>query len=799
MEKARAIPYVRPAAPQLLEELKKSYNGRGATTLLNGQEESLVHVEKLEARDPVFGELSRPLPEPLRAALFKRGITQLYSHQAESVEALRAGQHVALVTATASGKTLSFNLPVLETILREPQATALYLFPTNALMNDQLATLSGLLSDLGEAGQHIKAFKYNGAMSDEEKKQVRRSQPNILLTNPELVHLSLTAWHRAWPQFLRNLRYIVIDEVHTYRGVFGSHIAHLLRRLRRVCAHYGANPQFICCSATIGNPLELVQKLTGLKDFTAITNDGARKNERYFVVWKPPTFPSENPNAEPVTRSYLEETVDLFKKLQEHKYSTLCFSRLRRYAETMYRMVRESTSSQAIEKITVYRAGLRADERVAIERGLKEGQLEGVFSTNALELGIDIGGLDAVIIAGYPGSQMAVWQQAGRAGRGDKDAAVFLVASQNPVDQYFLANPEDLFNRRAESALLNVENENIARQHLACMAQELPFNRAELEKYYSSSLTELVLKMIAEGTLASRGRGICYYPHNESPHNKLSLRTSTTHKYTIVNHNSGREIGLIEPPNLYSETHPGAIYTHAGETFRVENIDEQNHKVLVRPITTNYVTSSVGRTEIKLEKNLDTRQISLPGGLKLDIGMGTGEVVEEIFGYREEPLYQRSRRPPDVINLEHPLMVQMRTELLWLVLPPREHFSRIAAFDSGLHGLEHLLLGLFPLEVMCDPTDIGSTSDGAHIFYESRPTIYFFDSCEGGAGFAHGCYDRIEELLKRAYSTIKSCRCTSGCPACVQSARCREASDSVSKTGARLILQHLLFGQVDLQ
>ena len=445
-----------------------------------------------------------------------------------------------------------------------------------------------------------------------------------------------------------------------------------------------------------------------------------------------------------------------------------------------------------MQGITVYRAGLRAEERMSIERGLKDGLIDGVFSTNALELGIDIGGLDAVIIAGYPGSQMGVWQQAGRAGRGDKDAAVFLITSQNPIDQYFVANPNDLFKRQAESAFINVENENIARQHLICMAQELPFNRLELEKYHPASTTLLVKRLIAEGMLGLRKDGVCFYPREENPHARLSLRTSTTRKFKIINTNNGHEIGLTELPRLYSETHPGAIYNHAGETYRVERIDETTSQVLVLPINTNHATSSVGRVDIRPEKNQESRSLKLSSGLPVEIGKGAGEVVEQIYGYREEALFQRSRRIPDVINLDRPLSVQMRTEMIWLVLPPRDRFATQASFDSGLHGLEHLLLGLFPLEVMCDPTDIGSKSFGAYILNESRPTIFFFDSCEGGAGFAHGCYDRIEDLLQLAYRTIKSCRCTSGCPACVQSARCRDAGAPTSKEGARLILQKLL-------
>ncbi|MEI6043815.1 MAG: DEAD/DEAH box helicase [Chloroflexota bacterium] len=780
-------------APKLIEELKMAYNGRSGTVRADGTfDQTLIYIKRLEACEAVFGELDYPLPPLLEAALTLRGITRLYAHQTTAINALRAGQNVALVTATASGKTLAFNLPILEKILDKPSTRALYLFPTNALMNDQLATLTALLEDMGSTGQEIRAFKYNGSMGEEEKRAVRHAQPNILLTNPELVHLSLTGWHRSWVSFLQNLRYIVIDEVHTYRGVFGSHLAHLLRRLRRVCAYYGANPQIICCSATIGNPVELVQNLTGLTNFTAITNDGARKNERYFVIWRPPTFTDRRD--EPATRSYLEETVDLFQRLTGSGYSTLCFSRLRRYAENMYRMCHDQSTARQMQHIMVYRAGLRPEERHQIERGLKDGTVEGVFSTNALELGIDIGGLDAVIIAGYPGSQMAVWQQAGRAGRGGKDAVVFLIASQNPIDQYFVANPTDLFTRQAESALLNVGNENIARQHLMCAALELPLTGADFRAYYPSSLGSLVQDMVTKGELVREGRH-WGYDRGELPHGRVSLRTSTTRKYTITNRQTGREIGVIEPPNLYKETHPGAIYTHSGETFRVDAIDEVAHKVLVFPVGTNHITSSVSRVQIKVDKEgHQQREIHFgEGKLTLELSLGYGSVTEEIYGYREVPLVQRKRNVPDVVKLEQPLTYQMRTELLWLVLPPREAFGKqFTGFDSGLHGLEHLLLGLFPLEVMCDPQDIGSASYGSDLEHQTRPTIYFFDSFEGGAGFTHGCYPRFEDLLHLAARTLASCRCKEGCPACVQSARCREVSVSVSKEATSAILHHLL-------
>jgi DEAD/DEAH box helicase domain-containing protein len=323
------------------------------------------------------------------------------------------------------------------------------------------------------------------------------------------------------------------------------------------------------------------------------------------------------------------------------------------------------------------------------------------------------------------------------------------------------------------------------------MAKELPFNRADLQQYYPDSVIKLAEKLIEEKALVTR-RGYCLYPGGDNPHGRTSLRTSTTRKFQIVNTGSGREIGLIEPPNLYTETHPGAIYTHAGETFRVERLDERASKVYVRPEVTTHSTASVARTTIKMEPHLEERSVALQPALAIKVGKGRGEVIEQVYGYREEPLFRRNSRRADVVNLDYPLTITSQRELLRLVLPPREKFGMIAAFDSGLHGLEHLLLGLVPLEVMCDPTDIGSTSHGADILNDARPVIYLFDSCEGGAGFAHGCYQRVEDLLQLAYSTVKSCRCASGCPACVQSARCREANDGVSKQGARQILQLLL-------
>lgn len=785
----------RLTVPQLLDQLKLRYNGRGVAANALDPGVTLAHIEKMEMREPIYAELERALPLPLQHALAKRGISQLYCHQAEAINKLRQGHHIALVTATASGKTMCFNLPVLETLLADPQATALYIFPTNALMNDQLATLHGLTGDLGEGGKNISAHKYFGQMSRDEKSEVRRQKPRILLTNPELVHLSLVAWHNVWSQFLSKLKYIVVDEVHTYRGIFGSHMAHVLRRLRRVCEHYGAKPQFVCCSATIGNPLELVENLTGLQDFDLIDQDGSRKNSRHVVVWRPPLFEGDG-KSELKPRSYIEETVDLFGTLLDSNFGTLCFARTRRNAENMHRMLGRNRSSRTMGKTAVYRAGLQTTERVRIERGLKDGEIEGVFSTNALELGIDIGGLDAVIVAGYPGSQMALWQQAGRAGRGDKDAVVFLITSKNPIDQYFSANPRDLFTRQAERALLNVENPNIAKQHLLCAVQELPLRTGQLAQYYPVEIDPIVAELEAAGEIINAGGAWIYPMGQPAPHQSVSLRTSTTQRYKLVNQNSGYEIGSIEPPNVYTETFPGAIYSHGGEIYKVDHIDEEGHQVLVYPITdAEKVTSNVGETLIQTELvSQQKRILKLPSGLSIELYRGKGFVTETVQGYRELPLFERgkSATTPPIVYLKKPLQTTMQTEMVWLVLPDRNAFLDENFFDSGLHGLEHLLQGLFPIQVFCDPTDISAASFGSSVELANRPVIYLFDNCEGGAGFAYGCYDKIGELLKLAARTLVSCACKEGCPACIQSPRCREMNTGLSKRATHTILKRLL-------
>ena len=785
----------RVGVSSLIEQLKLRYNGRGVSANSLDPGVTLAHIEKMEAREPVYAELDQLLPTPLQNALTKRGISQLYFHQADAINKLRAGNNIALVTATASGKTMCFNLPVLETLLENPKATALYIFPTNALMNDQLATLQSLIADLGPSGRNIVAHKYFGQMSRDEKSEVRRQKPRILLTNPELVHLSIAAWHNVWPQFLNNLKYIVIDEVHTYRGIFGSHMGHVLRRLRRICDFYGANPQFICCSATIGNPLELVENLTGLDDFQLIDQDGSRKNARHMVVWKPPLFEGDN-KGELKPRSYMEETVDLFGTLLDNNFSTLCFARTRRNAENMHRMLGRHRSSRTMLKTAVYRAGLQTLERVRIEQGLKEGEIEGVFSTNALELGIDIGGLDAVIVSGYPGSQMAMWQQAGRAGRGGKDAVVFLITSKNPIDQYFSANPRDLFTRQAERALINIENPNIAKQHLLCAAQELPLKTRQLEQYYPAEIDAIVTELEAKGDLINAGGAWVYPAGKTAPHQSVSLRTSTTQRYNLVNQNTGREIGTIEPPNVYTETFPGAIYSHGGETYKVDHIDEIGHQVLVYPIMdSEKVTSNVGETLIQSDlTNQQKRILKMPSGLTIEVYRGKGYVTENVQGYREVSLFERgkSATTPPIVYLKKPLQTTMQTEMVWLVLPDRNVFHDENFFDSGLHGLEHLLMGLFPIQVMCDPTDISATSFGSSIELANRPVIYIFDNCEGGAGFAYGCYDKIGDLLKLAARTLVSCACTDGCPACIQSPRCREMNTGLSKRATYSLLKRLL-------
>jgi DEAD/DEAH box helicase domain-containing protein len=769
------------------------------------QGQQVVHVELLPSRQPQYAEPEPPLPAPLQRALDYLGIAELYTHQVEALRRARDGEDIVVVTATSSGKTLCYNLPIIERILSDRSARAIYIYPINALVNDQLKSLFKINLALGK--EAIGISRYTGSLTSDKRKEARARSPHIWLTNPEMLHLSFLLWHQNWEELWRNLRFIVVDEVHTYRGVFGSNMAHLFRRMLRVAAYYGSSPQFICCSATIANPRELAERLTGRR-FSVVGQDGAGRGRKYFALWNPPLESHDGTN---LRRSYVEESVDLLLHCVRANYNTIVFARARRLTERMLRLSRafseERGEAHLLERISSYRAGYLAEERESIEGKLKSGEIQGIITTNALELGIDIGGLDAAIISGYPGTIMSTWQQAGRAGRRGHDALVLLVASQNPLDQYYVHHPREFFAQPHELAVVDLDNQTIRLKHLLCSARELPLMPLEIAQMppgLRSLVEELrALELLKPHQLEDGSEGLTYPASGRDIHFRTSLRAASQETYHILDENHN-EIGTIEPPNVFREAHPGAIYQHGGDDYRVTYLDRQRKVVRVREERVPHYTRASSTLSIGVENIYVSRRLTA-GVLSFDVGLGDVLVEETIRSYQELKL--GSEEMVRRVNLEYPLTIRLHTTAMWVgvpaaveglvpaVAPPQpdetssaenEH-DQGSPFAAGLHAVQHLVTGVMPLLVMCDQRDV----DGFyHVNHPdlSMPTVFVYDAYEGGIGLAEVAYQRAEELLRLAYDTVMRCGCKAGCPSCIQSGSCRLRNEALDKAASQVIL-----------
>jgi len=760
----------------------------------------VAYIGAVSARPPVYASPRRPLPPRLTKALEALGIDRLYSHQVAALELARKGQDVVVVTSTSSGKTLCYNLPILERILSDRAAHALYIYPINALVNDQFNALARINLELGH--QAVGMDRYSGGVTTDKRREIRARQPNILLTNPEMLHLSLLQWHHLWAPLWKSLAYIVLDEVHSYRGVFGSHIAGLMRRTLRVAQAYGASPQFICCSATIANPQQLVQRLTS-RPATLVDEDGSASGRRVFVMWNPPLAAEGEQN---VRRSYADESVDLFRLCLQANLNTIVFTRARRITEQMLRKSQDLAAATADEgdetrsDIASYRAGYLADEREEIEARLKAGALRGVITTNALELGIDIGGLDSAIIAGYPGSIMSTWQQAGRAGRRGRDALVFLVASQNPLDQYYMLNPEQFFDEPHEQAVVDLENPYVRLRHLLCSAREVPFaNEAASDQ--NEGLGRDLSALLAAGLLEEQdrdGHPSLTYPGEDtrkSIHMLLSLRSTGQETYTIRDEER-HVIGTIQPPNVFREAHPGAIYQHGDEDLRVVALNIRERTVTVRPEPMPHYTRSLSASSISVSREIRQRSLG-EGSVGVRVHLGEVEVTEVVSAYQE--LEMRSGRLVRRVNLDSPLRIRLHTTGLWIApgpsleaaMPGLSSEEQHSALESGLHAVQHLFEGLIPLLVMCDRRDIGGESSAGHPD-TGGAALFLYDACEGGIGLAEAAFEQLEQLFRLALVSLNGCSCSEGCPACIQSSTCRRGNEQLNKDAARRILEHLV-------
>ena len=751
---------------------------------------ALSHWETLPSRPARHGELSLPLPEALRIALESQGIERLYTHQVHAIEAQRAGRDTVIVTGTASGKSLGYHLPVLETLLAERDATALYLFPTKALAQDQLKGLTRLAAGHPDVMKAMVAGVYDGDTQATTRRRLR-DEGNVLLSNPDMLHQGILPGHARWGRFFSRLRHVVVDEIHAYRGIFGSHVANVLRRLERVAEHHGSRFRYVLCSATIRNPGELARALTG-RDVTVVDDDGSPRGTKHFVFWNPPYVDA----ARVERRSSNGEGCTLFAGLIEQGAQTLAFTKSRVAAELVYRYAAERLAHVEPgldQRIKPYRGGYLPEERRAIERSLFAGELRGVVSTNALELGVDIGGLDAVVMIGAPPTLASAWQQAGRAGRKGRPSVAVLVAYNETVDQYLMHHPEFFFGRSPEAACVDPQNPYILAQQLACAAHELPLAPADTARF--GAQTEAVLEALEESGETRRIDGRTYWASAEFPAAKVNLRQISGDTYTIMNVKAANAvIGNVDAISALELLYPEAIYLHEGETFYVRELDLQQKVAFVEPREVDYYTQPVLDTRIQIRAETRARE-------------WRGEAVklgDLTYSWQTLAMKKIKFHSRDAIGY-HPLelpRLTLETNGFWFA-PGPEAWSAVAraGFNpvEGLSGVRNLFMKLLALLSMCDPFDLGGKIDSSQL---GKPGLFMFDRYPGGLGFCEQGWSRLDELAESALEHLQACACDGGCPACVGLPVLRVAQqqdpdlgrghDMPGKEAARLLLRHWL-------
>jgi DEAD/DEAH box helicase domain-containing protein len=663
------------------------------------------------------------------------------------------------MTPTASGKSLIYNIPVLETILEDSSAKALYLFPLKGLEQDQIKTLRELAEDL--AIRHP-AEIYDGDTSAYRRKKIRQAFPNIIFSNPDMLHLAINAFHAKWADFFSNLKFVVIDEIHSYRGVFGSHVAQVLRRMRRICRYYGSNPQFVACSATIANPGQLAKELTGV-EFSVIAHSGAPSTGKHVVFINP--WGSTYTAATKALQLCLDSGLE-----------TIVFTKARKITELMYSWLLEK-SPEYSETVSPYRAGFLPSERREIEQKLFSGELRGVISTSALELGVDIGGLDSCILTGYPGSIASTWQRAGRVGRHGQDAVIIMVGLQDALDQYFMRHPEDFFKRGHEAVVIDAVNPSILKQHLPCASAEV-YLRKDDTVYPVDDLREVIGDLENEGIL-SRGRtGDIWFSQFRYPQREINIRAIGK---TFIIYAGSRHIGEISGARVYREAYPGAIYLHRGTQYRVEKLDVDNAKVYAKEVDVHYYTQSITHEDTEVIEELAKRN---------NVSWGNLKTTHSVTGYWKKRLL--SQEKIDRYPLDLPSWT-FETQGVWLRLSStleHEAVRNNLDFTGGLHALEHAAIAVLPLFAMCDKGDIGGISYTTYPVFKV-PAIFVYDGFQGGVGLTKRGFEVIEKWLETTEQLITDCDCEEGCPSCVQDAQCGSGNEPLDKAAALLILREI--------
>jgi DEAD/DEAH box helicase domain-containing protein len=731
--------------------------------LLHGEE--LAYLGSEPAREARTTPLPEGLPTSLRERFEARDINSLYSHQAEAWEAAARGEHFVVTTGTASGKTLAFNLPVLAALTEEPKLRALYLYPTKALAQDQIRSLSELKVP------RVRPAIYDGDTESERRWQIRK-WANVILTNPDMLHIGVLPHHDRWGDVLSNLRYVVVDEAHVYRGVFGSHVGNVLRRLRRLARIYGADPQFLLASATIGNPGELAGSLLGV-EFTVIEDDGAPKAERTVALWNPPLLDEELG----LRGSALAEASKLMADLVSRGLRTLVFAKSRRAAELIHKFTAERLGDASA--LSPYRAGYTPAQRREIEQRLFAGELLGVSATNALELGIDVGLLDCVISVGFPGTVASLRQQWGRAGRKGHGLAV-LVASEDALDQYFMREPETLLERRVEAAILDHENPRLLDGHVAAAAFEAPLDEKDAEILGSAAL-----QRAAEHPELKKTKAGYVWAGRDYPAARFGLRSTSPDVFTVVEAQAGSVLGTIERERAYSTVHEGAIYLHLGESYRVAALDLAARSALVEPFSADYYTQAKKETTTAIEETLRTDK-----RLGLELAFGRVSVTEQVVGYQKKSI--RDQSTLELVALDLP-QTTFETEAVWYVPESAQlaGLEQMPQLLGTLHAAEHAMIAILPLWAMCDRWDIGGLSTNLH-FQTGRPTIFVYDGHAGGVGITERGFDVFEGWVGDTAKMLEGCPCESGCPSCVQSPKCGNLNEPLDKGGALELLGRML-------
>jgi DEAD/DEAH box helicase domain-containing protein len=728
--------------------------------LLAGEE--LAYLGTEPERQAQVVPLPNDLDERVRGAI---GVSTLYTHQLEAWEASGLGKHLIVTTGTASGKTLAFNLPVLDSLVRDPHARALYLYPTKALAQDQFQTLAGY----GLPG--LKPAVYDGDTPVEHRRQIR-GWANAILTNPDMVHVGVLPNHDRWGDVLANLRYVVVDEAHVYRGVFGSHVANVLRRLRRTARFYGAEPRFLLASATISNPGELGTALIGAP-VTVIGGDGAGRTERTVVLWNPPLLDPELG----LRASALSEASRLQALFVERGLRTLTFAKSRKAAELIHRFTADRLGDDSL--LSPYRAGYTAAQRREIERRLKNGELLGVSATNALELGIDIGLLDCVISVGFPGTIASLRQQWGRAGRRGNGLAA-LVATEDGLDQFFMREPDKLLGRRVEAAILDHANPRVQVGHVRSAAYEAPLTDADADVLGPEALALAA----ADPELRATAAGIVW-AGRDHPAARIPLRSTDADAFSIVDATTGAVLGLVERARAYSTVHEGAVYLHLGESFLVRELDETALVAVVEPFSGDWYT------QVKHETMTGILGSHASGfRLGLELHFGEIEVTEQVVAYERRTVSSQERIELVPLSLEP---TTFTTEALWF-LPDAYQVAgldTLPALLGTLHAAEHALISLLPLWAMCDRWDIGGLSTNAHP-ETGRPTVFIYDGHPGGIGIAQRGFEQFEGWVADTAALLRGCPCVSGCPSCVQSPKCGNLNEFLDKAGALTFLSRLV-------